>query len=585
MFRHSAGAGSGTPARLAHMPAAMRRLAIFLLLMCGAVSSQGLRAAVAPPSAEAHPAVPGSADAGWWDGFGGTNALENRVESLTVLGNSLIAGGWFAEAGTQIAPSVARWSGGTWSAMGVGLNSAVYALQPFEGRLIAGGDFTTSGFTSVSRIASWNGTQWTPLGSGMNQSVFALTVHGGALVAGGSFTTAGGVPAERVAWWDGLAWNTFGSGGMNMPVYALAVHDGCLIAGGAFTEAGAVSCSYIAKLCDGVHWEPLGEGMNGAVMVLGEYGGDLIAGGSFTTAGGEVVNHIARWDGTAWHPLGINLAIGTNGTVSALGVFDDHLIVGGGFTRAGSEAASNVARWDGGDWRTLGSGTDGAVTDFAVVADSLFVGGGFMSAGGKESPHIAKWIGSVTAVALSSFTAERSGRAVEVRWQVAEERGHAGFHVFRGEAGGERSKLTGSLLSGLRDYRFVDREAPATEVLYWLQEVSRSGGVSWIGPVAAPAAGAAAAPAFAVTGVGPVPSRGLTTFSYALPEAGPASVTVHDAQGRLVRALSEGPESAGSHEAVWDGLDAAGAPAASGVYFIRVVWNGQTRAARAVLAR
>ena len=42
---------------------------------------------------------------------------------------------------------------------------------------------------------------WTALGSGMNQAVWPLAVMGGELYAGGQFTTAGGVSANHVAKW------------------------------------------------------------------------------------------------------------------------------------------------------------------------------------------------------------------------------------------------------------------------------------------------------------------------------------------------------------------------------------------------
>ena len=49
----------------------------------------------------------------------------------------------------------------------------------------------------------------------------------------------------------------------------------------------------------------------------------LYVGGNFTAVGGVTVNYIARWDGTAWSPLGGPSGIGTTGAVSALAVFDD----------------------------------------------------------------------------------------------------------------------------------------------------------------------------------------------------------------------------------------------------------------------
>jgi hypothetical protein len=542
------------------------------------------RAAGRLPSAHAQASLPSDADAHWWDGFAGDSGLENRSEAMITHQNSIVVGGWFTQAGGVVTGAVARWSGGTWSPVGLGLSNTVYAFTPYGNSLAAGGDFAASGPNPRARIAAWNGTEWTPLGSGLNSSVYALSVLGGSLVAGGAFTQADEAAAPYVAYWDNVGWNTFGSGGMNMPVYALTTHDGCVVAGGAFTQAGGVPCSYVAKLCDGATWEPLGSGMNGGVRVLGEYNGDLIAGGSFTTAGGVTANRIARWDGTAWSALGSGADVGTNGTVSALTVFDGHLIVGGFFSAAGGRAASNIAAWDGRDWRAMGSGTDGAVTCFASESESLFVGGGFIHAGRKESFHIAKWVGSVTAVTLASFFAERSDRGVMIRWEVAEERDHAGFHVFRGEPGGERRRLTPRILSGQDEYQFLDPQAPWTSVSYWLQEVSRSGEATWLGPVIAPPGGGSPA-GLAVSDARPNPFGARTTCTYTLPEAGWTWVTVHDAQGRRVRTLSDGEENAGPHEAAWDGRDEGGAPAASGVYFIRVSWNGVTRATRLILSR
>ena len=44
------------------------------------------------------------------------------------------------------------------------------------------------------------------------------------------------------------------------------------------------------------------------VCALTVYNGELIAGGWFTTAGGVTCNCIARWDGSAWQPLGSGMS-------------------------------------------------------------------------------------------------------------------------------------------------------------------------------------------------------------------------------------------------------------------------------------
>ncbi|MCH9057150.1 MAG: hypothetical protein IIB55_00825 [Planctomycetes bacterium] len=80
----------------------------------------------------------------------------------------------------------------------------------------------------------------------------------------------------------------------------MAVYIGELIVGGNFTTAGGMEANYIARW-DGTAWSPLGSGMGGfpapllSVYTLTEYNGELIAGGWFTTAGGQVSAYWARW--------------------------------------------------------------------------------------------------------------------------------------------------------------------------------------------------------------------------------------------------------------------------------------------------
>jgi hypothetical protein len=79
-------------------------------------------------------------------------------------------------------------------------------------------------------------------------------------------------------------------------------------------------------------------------------------------------------------------------------------------------------------------------------------------------------------------------------------------------------------------------------------------------------------PAFAVSAVLPNPSRsGATRILYTLPATSDVSVCVYDLTGRVVRTLVDGPVEPGEHEAVWDGLTDAGARAASGVYFVKLL--------------
>ena len=83
----------------------------------------------------------------------------------------------------------------------------------------------------------------------------------------------------------------------------------------------------------------------------------------------------------------------------------------------------------------------------------------------------------------------------------------------------------------------------------------------------------------------PNPFRGATTLAWALPQAADVSLAIYDVGGRLVRELQSGRFEAGQHEAVWNGLDAHGRPAAAGVYLVRLSAGRQSATGRIALTR
>jgi hypothetical protein len=86
--------------------------------------------------------------------------------------------------------------------------------------------------------------------------------------------------------------------------------------------------------------------------------------------------------------------------------------------------------------------------------------------------------------------------------------------------------------------------------------------------------------------VHPNPFNPRVQIRFGLPQEGAVDVAVFDLQGRKVRDLLVGePLPAGYHELSWEGSDAAGAPAASGVYLFRVRQAGSQRTVRGTLVR
>jgi len=100
--------------------------------------------------------------------------------------------------------------------------------------------------------------------------------------------------------------------------------------------------------------------------------------------------------------------------------------------------------------------------------------------------------------------------------------------------------------------------------------------------------GATAAPAVAAArprleANHPNPFNPETTIRFWLPESGVIDLAVYDAQGRRLRTLLAGERPAGAGELRWDGRDAAGRLAASGVYLLRLDPAGNQAAARKLI--
>ena len=111
-------------------------------------------------------------------------------------------------------------------------------------------------------------------------------------------------------------------------------------------------------------------------------------------AGIAQADHVARWDGSAWHAVGAGSGGGngwfpTTTSIYALASDGSHLFVTGSFLDADGDArADNVAFFDGTAWHPVGS--DGAGNGpwsgtglaLALVDRQLYAAGSFTSAGG-----------------------------------------------------------------------------------------------------------------------------------------------------------------------------------------------------------
>ena len=102
----------------------------------------------------------------------------------------------------------------------------------------------------------------------------------------------------------------------------------------------------------------------------------------------------------------------------------------------------------------------------------------------------------------------------------------------------------------------------------------------------APASVTESAPApFALLGNRPNPFNASTLIEFTLPAPGAAQLAIYDITGRKVRDLSPGKLPAGRNAVLWDGRDATGREASSGVYIARLTFGQHAVAGRMALVK
>lgn len=189
------------------------------------------------------------------------------------------------------------------------------------------------------------------------------------------------------------SWSALGTGASGGAVFAATQgNDGRIYIGGAFTSFGG-----LANTRGIVAFDPttntlsaLGTGATtGSVLGLAVApNGDIWAVGPFTDMGGVVgASDVARWDGSAWHTVGVPTVVA--------GAFPIQVTFGndGSFYYC---TGSLVRKWDGAAWSTIGTagGGLGVLNAQRAPNGDIIVIGPFLSMSGTPAQYFARWDGS-----------------------------------------------------------------------------------------------------------------------------------------------------------------------------------------------
>jgi hypothetical protein len=83
----------------------------------------------------------------------------------------------------------------------------------------------------------------------------------------------------------------------------------------------------------------------------------------------------------------------------------------------------------------------------------------------------------------------------------------------------------------------------------------------------------------------PNPFNPSTQIGFAMREDGLATLRIYNLCGQVIRELLNEYRAAGEHNVKWDGRDARGVAAASGVYFIRFETGNEVKIGKIMLVR
>jgi hypothetical protein len=220
------------------------------------------------------------------------------------------------------------------------------------------------------------------------------------------------------------------------------------------------------------------------------------------------------------------------------------------------------------DWSPLDSSLDGNQLCAITTSFSQFAVGGNSSS-------------NALPVELASFEARADGNAARLQWVTASETRSAGFEVQRRTERGFETlgfvEGAGTTTEPTRYTYTAEGLDPGTQV-FRLRQVDLDGSATPTGPVAVRIR---MQKPVKLTNPAPNPASSSATISFAVKEQAETTIRLFDTLGQKVRAIYEGTPQAGEEQRAR--VDVSTLP--SGVYFLRLSANGQTRTQKLTVVR
>ncbi|MFK7970130.1 MAG: T9SS type A sorting domain-containing protein [Bacteroidia bacterium] len=273
-----------------------------------------------------------------------------------------------------------------------------YSIASYQGQIYLAGSYPIFNVEGITRWDSLT-NQWLSVGGGMgglgSGVILDMKVFQGELYAAGTFDSIGGIHANGLARWNGTRWDSVGNQSLLAPLpnrrsaYFNCLHswNNQLAVGGSFEISGS---QYLA-LWDGTTWSGIPGSPNNEVKEMVTYNNDLVIfGPAIDSVGNTAIRHIARWDGTNWHAMG--MAASDFVDLRDMHVYNGELYITGptGFyTVGGGMTFDGMAKWNGTQWYIL-TGFDGFGYELREYKNRLYLNGALNSSCNRPIENVVK---------------------------------------------------------------------------------------------------------------------------------------------------------------------------------------------------